>query len=130
MSAAAEAAISSCSAEARSLNVALMRIEKETVEKMEKLFNTAYYVCYLKMPFASFVHVCSLQEKNGLKLGQTYLNDHGCKEFCKHISQVIRDEDKEIIQSSHFLSIYTSRWKHRFQRNRPFALRGHVTSFL
>ena len=91
------------------INAALLRLDKETVAKMEKLFNTAYYVCYLKMPFSSFPHLCSLQTKNGLMLGQTYRNDHGYKEFCKHISQVMKDEQAAMI------SVCIGRWKHRFE---------------
>ena len=49
------------------INAALLRLEKDTVAKMEKTFNTAYYVCYLKMPFSSFPHLRSLQTKNGLR---------------------------------------------------------------
>ena len=87
------------------IDAELLRLEKDTVAKMEKLFNTAYYVCYLKMPFSSFPHLCSLQTKNGLVLGQTYRNDHGCKEFCKHISQVMKDEQAAIIKNARFLSV-------------------------
>ncbi|XP_022808200.1 zinc finger protein 862-like [Stylophora pistillata] len=87
------------------IDAELLRLEKDTVAKMEKLFNTAYYVCYLKMPFSSFPHLCSLQTKNGLVLGQTYRNDHGCKEFCKHISQVMKEEQAAIIKNARFLSV-------------------------
>ena len=38
-------------------------------------------------------------------LGQTYRNDHGCKEFCKHISQVIKDEQAAIIKNARFPSV-------------------------
>ena len=39
-------------------------------------------------------------------IGQTYKkNDHGCKEFCKHISQVMKDEQAAIIKDAQFLSV-------------------------
>jgi len=57
------------------------------------------------MPFSMFPHLCSLQTKNGLTLGQSYRNDHGCKEFCKHISQVMKDEQAAIIKNARFLSV-------------------------
>lgn len=85
-----------------------MKMEKETLAKMEKLFNTAYYICYLKMPFSCFPHLCALQTENGLVLGQTYLNDHGCKEFCKHISHVMKDE-QAAIKNARFLSTLDDR---------------------
>lgn len=38
-------------------------------------------------------------------LGQTYRNDHGFKEFYKHISQVMKDEQAAIIKKTQFLSV-------------------------
>ena len=54
---------------------------------MEFLFNTAYYVVYLKLLLIFiFPQLCSLQRKNGLSLGNTcmYMNNHACKEISKH----------------------------------------------
>jgi len=56
----------------RLLPVALSRLDEETLKKMEFLFNTAYYIAYLKLPFSIFPQLCSLQKKNGLSLGNTY----------------------------------------------------------
>ena len=92
-------------AENRPIPAAFIRMEKETLAKMEKLLNTAYYLCYLKLPFSSFAHFCSLQTKNGLDLGKTYINDHGCKELCKHISQSMKDDQTTAIRNARFLSI-------------------------
>lgn len=66
------------------------------------------YICYLKMPFSSFTRLCSLQTKDGLMLGQTYRNDHGFKEFYKHISQVMKDEQAAIIKKTQFLSVLSN----------------------
>ena len=56
-------------------------------KKMEFLFNTAYYVVYLKLLLIFiFPQLCSLQRKNGLSLRNTYvyMNNHTCKEFSEH----------------------------------------------
>lgn len=57
------------------------------------------------MPFSSFPHLCSLQTENGFMLGQTCRNDYGCKEFCKNISQFMKDEQAAIIKNAQFLSV-------------------------
>ena len=57
-------------------------------------FNTAYYmyIVYLKLLFFIFPQLCSLQRKNGLSLGNTYMymNNHACKEISKHISHTFK----------------------------------------
>ena len=40
-----------------------------------KLFNTAYYIAKNERPFSDFNQLCTLQVKNGVTLGETYLND-------------------------------------------------------
>jgi len=40
--------------EERPLPAALSRLDEETLKKMEFLFNTAYYIAYLKLPFSVF----------------------------------------------------------------------------
>lgn len=40
------------------IDVELLRLEKDIVVKMEKLFNIVYYVCYFKMFFFSFFYLC------------------------------------------------------------------------
>ena len=66
--------------EERPIPEALARLDEESFKKMEFLFNTAYYLVYLKLPFSIFSQLCSLQRKNGLSLGNTYMNDQACKE--------------------------------------------------
>lgn len=91
--------------EERPLPAALSRLDEETLKKMEFLFNTAYYIAYLKLPFSVFPQLCSLQKKNGLSLGNTYMNDHACKEFCKHIANNLREDFIDSLSSAKFISI-------------------------
>ena len=57
-----------------------------TFKKMEFLFNTAYYVVYLKLLLIFiFPHLCSLQRKNGLSLGNTCIHIHVVYIYCKSI---------------------------------------------
>ena len=91
--------------EERPLPAALSRLDEETLKKMEFLFNTAYYIAYLKLPFSIFPQLCSLQKKNGLSLGNTYMNDHACKEFSKHISNTFRADLIDSLSTAKFISI-------------------------
>ena len=84
---------------------ALTRLDEETFKKMEFLFNTTYYVAYLKLPFSIFPQLCSLQRKNGLSLGNTYMNDHACKEFCKHVSHTFMADLLDSLHTAKFISI-------------------------
>ena len=49
--------------EERPLRAALSRLDEETLKNMEFLFNTAYYIAYLKLSFSIFPQLCSLQKK-------------------------------------------------------------------
>ena len=51
----------------RPLRAALSRLNEETLKKMEFLFNTAYYIAYLKLLFSIFPQLCSLQIKEWLR---------------------------------------------------------------
>ena len=66
-------------------------------EKLIKLFNTACFISKDNLSFAKFPELYRLQMKNGLDLGETYLNDHGCKEFIQAISSVMRNDLNNMI---------------------------------
>lgn len=91
--------------EERPLRAALSRLDEETLKKMEFLFNTAYYIAYLKLPFSIFHSCVRCKKKNGLSLGNTYMNDHACKEFCKHISNTFRADLIDSLSTAKFISI-------------------------
>ena len=69
-----------------------------TQEKLIKLFNTAYFINKENFSFAKFPELsCRLQMTNGLDQGETYLNDHRCKEFIQAISSVLRNDLNNMI---------------------------------
>ena len=73
---------------------AFIRMEKEALAKMEKLFNTAYYILilsYHSLLFLIFVFFM-----------QTCKNDQGCKEFCKHISHSVKHDQTTVIKNARF----------------------------
>ena len=74
-------------------------------EKMQKLFRTAYYVASQARPFTDFASLILLQNKNGAALGDTYANDHKCREFISFFDAAFTDDLKEAIDESTFISI-------------------------
>lgn len=57
------------------------------------------------MPFTTYPHLCRLEEKHGIELGQTYRNDKACKDFVVAISQQFKDELGQELQRARFLSV-------------------------
>lgn len=70
----------------------LRNMNAQIQEKLTKLFNSAYFISKENLAFAKFPELCKLQMKNSLDLGETYLNDHRCKEFIQSISTVMKND--------------------------------------
>lgn len=78
----------------------LRNLNDLTEEKLVKLFNTAYYIAKNERPFSDFNQLCMLQVKNGITLGETYLNDKRCREFIEAIAEIMELEGRDAI--NHF----------------------------
>ena len=77
-----------------------LNMNSQTQEKLINIFNTAYFISKENFSFAKFPELsCRLQMKNGLDLGETYLNDHRCKEFIQAISSVMRNDLNNMINA-------------------------------
>ena len=86
---------------------ALRQLDKEAVSKLEKLFDNAYFVAKLEMPFTTYPHLCQLEQKHGIEPWQTYRTDKACKSFRMAISKLFKSELEEQVQRACFLSIMT-----------------------
>ena len=84
---------------------AFLLVDEEVRQKMEKLFDVAYMVAKLELPFTVYPSLCSLEKKHGVLLGNTYLNDKACKNFVVSISGELKDRFSENIKSARFLGI-------------------------
>ena len=72
---------------------ALRQLNKECVSKLEKLFDIAYFVEKLEMPFTTYPQLYQLEQKHGIELGPTYRTDiRACKNFLKAISEEFKGE--------------------------------------
>lgn len=84
---------------------ALLSMSKEVSQKMERLFDIAYFVAKREMPFTSFPHLCKLEMKHGVELGNAYINDKACKTFVTAIAGQLKHELSSKLQSSKFISV-------------------------
>ena len=55
--------------------------------------------------FTMYPHLCLLQERHAVELGQTYRNDKACKDFIVAISDQFKNELGEQLQRAQFLGI-------------------------
>ena len=78
----------------------LRNLNAMTEEKLVKLFNTAYYIAKNERPFSDFNQLCMLQVKNGVTLGETYLNDKRCREFFEAIAEIMELEARDEMNNS------------------------------
>ncbi|KAK5896535.1 hypothetical protein CesoFtcFv8_009681 [Champsocephalus esox] len=79
--------------------VALKKQAENMDDQLKHMFNTAFYVAKLKLPFRSFEGLIELQEKNGIKMPTHYRND-GCKAFVQAIAEIGKDRVSEDLKTS------------------------------
>ena len=84
---------------------ALLKVDENQKKRLCFLFNTAYAVAKKGKPFSDFEYICELQIKNGLDLGENYLNDHACQKFVLSAAHIIRDDIKSVVAKNHFVSV-------------------------
>ena len=84
---------------------ALLSLSKEVSQKMERLFDMAYFVAKREMPFTSFPHLCKLEIKHRVELGNTYINDKACKTFVTGIAGQLKHKLSSKLQSLKFMSV-------------------------
>ena len=64
------------------IEMRFQRMEAATLDKMEKLFRTAYYLALNGRPFLDFDNLLELEDLNGISVGQTYRNDKNFQTIC------------------------------------------------
>lgn len=69
------------------MELAIQKMEKEEVEQMKSLFNTAFYLVAAERPFSDFPALLQLQRLNGLPLGKTYSNPKQARMFVHYIAE-------------------------------------------
>ena len=76
--------------ENRPLEAATMQVQ--TFERLQKLFDIAYFIALEEEPYAKFPRLVQLEKRHAVDLGEAYNNEIACKTFVKYSAQVIRRE--------------------------------------
>ena len=84
---------------------AIQRLNEEAVAKLKILFRTAHAIAKHNRPFTDFKWMCTLDEKKGLNIGETYRSDVKCREFVSAISEIERMQLEKLVQQAKFISI-------------------------
>ena len=61
----------------------------------------------MEIPFTTYPHLCLLQERHAVELGQTCRNDKACKDFIVAISDQFKNKLGEQLQRVQFLGVMT-----------------------
>lgn len=77
----------------------------EVQNKLKKLFEIAYFVAKLELPFTTYENLCGLEMKHGVDLGQTYRNDKACKNFVLTISENVKCDLTDLLTSCRFIGV-------------------------
>ena len=83
----------------------LQQMSSDTEEKLKKLLNISYFIEKHERPFSDFEDLCKLHAKNGLSLGETYINDKGCRAFGEAIDGVMKKDESQQVNKQYFISV-------------------------
>ena len=87
------------------LQILKQRIDRQHIEKLQSLFNSAHLLVLKNWSFNDFEDLLQLQVKNGLPLGHNYQNSHAAKCFIESIASVQRQELVASLANCRFFSI-------------------------
>ena len=91
--------------DSRNIVQCLRQMLSDTEEKMKKLINISYFIAKHEPPFSDFEDFCKLHVKNGLSLGETYINDKGCRVFVEAIDGVMKEDESQQVNNQRFISV-------------------------
>ena len=89
------------------MDMAIYNMTTDTLDKLEKLFRTAYYLAITEQPMSRFQQACELQNMNGAVLGETYANDASCKMFLHAINETMVNDLVADLHNSSTFSLLT-----------------------
>eukprot|EP00731_Ephydatia_muelleri_P019526 Em0012g351a len=75
------------------------------INRMSLLFRNAHAIAKAGRPFSDFPWLCTLDEKKGLSVGDSYRNEKKCSEFIESIAEEQRMQLRSVIQKAHYFSI-------------------------
>ncbi|XP_029463373.1 death domain-containing protein CRADD isoform X1 [Rhinatrema bivittatum] len=73
--------------------------------RIRKLLQISYTMAKMEMAFSLFPSIAEIERRDGVDLGETYMNINGCKEFTVCIGETLEWELGEILSTAEFFSI-------------------------
>lgn len=101
----------------------LQKMDEKTLQSMDKLFQTAFYLAWKERPFTDFPDLLDLQTLNGVGLWGTYHNDKAAKEFITHIAGVYQDNLQKHLHKSDYFSVYCDGSTDRSESEKELVVR-------
>nr|XP_006822890.1 PREDICTED: zinc finger protein 862-like [Saccoglossus kowalevskii] len=89
----------------RPLVSCVMNMDQTQYQRLQIIFRTAYYLAKNEKPFSDFADLLTLQEINGVKIGNTYRNDKQAASFIGFIGESIRRHVADSINESGLYSV-------------------------
>lgn len=71
-------------------------MSQHVAQKMDRLFDIAYFVAKREMPFTNFPYLCHLKIRTGVELGCPYFDDKACKNFVCSIALQLEHEHTDM----------------------------------
>ena len=78
----------------------LPKMDEKTLQNMDKLFQTTFYLAWKERPLTDFPDLLDLQTLNGPGVWGTYHKDKAAKEFTTHIAGVYQDNLQKQLQTT------------------------------
>lgn len=85
---------SQCKKGEKSVLNLLENLQPEVRTRMCKLFDVAYEVAKLEIPFTKYKALIEMETKHGVSLGKAYSNHRACQRFIIEIGRTMVDEMK------------------------------------
>ena len=80
-------------------------LNKDTLEKLSKLFRTCHALAVYNRPYTDYTWLCELDETKGVNLGKTYRTAEYAKVFTHNIANVERNKVSDQIRNAQFVTV-------------------------
>ena len=83
----------------------ILALHEKHHQRLNMLFNTAYGLAKKSRPFTDFQTVCRIQIKNGMELGDNYINNKAVQQFTSCIAKMVTHLTSTDMQKARFLTV-------------------------
>ena len=83
----------------KGLKKAAEKVEEQAFNEVSVKINIAYFIAKEELPFTKFPGLLQLQQKNGIKMSNTYANDTKCAEMVSTVATLVKEENAFKLQN-------------------------------